>query len=44
MHSHLDKFPDNCGDYSDEQGGTVPSRYQNDGKAISREMGSSHDG
>ena len=20
LHSHLDNFPDNCGDYSDEQG------------------------
>ena len=43
LHSHLDNFPNNCGDYSDEQGG-FPSRYQNDGRAISREMGSSHDG
>lgn len=41
LNSHLDQFPSNL---SDEQGGEIPSRYQNYGGMGARPLGLPHDG
>ena len=42
--SHLDYFPENLGDVSDETRGEVLSRYSDDDRKIPRSLGLSHDG
>ena len=37
LHSHVDKFPDDCSDVSDEQGD------QNNGRALSGMVGQTND-
>ena len=42
--SHMDRFPENLGSVSDEQGGEIPSRHKSDGDQVSGTLGCSHDG
>jgi len=42
LHSHINKFPENLGNYSEEQG-TLPSRYKIDGNSIPGKIGRKYD-
>ena len=42
--SHMDRFPENLGSMSDEQGGEIPSGPERDGDQVSGLLGHSHDG
>ena len=42
LFSHMDRFPENLGSMSDEQGGEIPSRYKGDGDQVPGTLGCSH--
>jgi len=42
LFSHMDFFPLNCGDVSDEHGRALPSRHFGDGAQVQREMECCH--
>jgi hypothetical protein len=44
LHSHLDRFPKNLGELSEEQGEKISPRHKNNGNQIPRKMGCTHDG
>ena len=47
LHSHLEYFPQNLGDYSEEQGWTwwtISSWHKGNGESISGKIGCQHDG
>ena len=44
LHCHLHKFPNKCGDMSDEQDRKMPSGYQNNGRTLPETMGQENNG
>jgi hypothetical protein len=44
LHSHLDRFPENLGDLSEEQGEIFHQNIKKNGSQIPRKMGCTHDG
>ena len=44
LFSHKDRFPENVGPMSDEQGGDIPSGPEREGYQVSGSLGRSHDG